>query len=324
MFSRKPKYVFDPFKLSYVLANETFLQKILRIVKKIIPGFLFSFLFLFILLKTVNSPFDKKLNSNIDSLVSKIDNLNVGINSISKEIVTISYNDNNIYRPYIEMDTIPSSIRNAGFGGINSYENLKNYLHSDILIEVSENIDIVSKQLFVQSISYDDVIKEVEENKKMREAIPSYRPVKLNYIDAICSYGMRQHPLLNIYRMHKGVDLCAPENTEIYAAGDGLVTRCTFHESLGNYIVINHGYNYETVYGHLNKQLVNIGDSVKKGDLIALMGTTGISTISHLHYEVHKNGEAVNPMSYYLWDITEVEYNNLISDETEAVSFFMN
>jgi len=323
MFKPKSKYEFDPEKLDYVIINQSFFRRIYNAFLKILPGFIVSFFFLFILLNTVNSPLERELKSKSDSLIFNINLLNKKVTNINSDIEQLADKDNKLYRPFFEMDSIPLSIRKAGFGGVDKYKKLRYTSNSDLLISLTKNIDIVSKQLYIQSISFDEIIENIEEKDKMLACIPSMRPVELSEIVAVCSFGMRMHPLLGIYRMHKGVDLCADENTEIYASGDGVVTRRTFHESLGNYLIINHGYGYETVYGHLNKQLVSVGDSVKKGDLIALMGTTGISTVVHLHYEVHKNGKAVNPMKFYYWDLTDVEYNNLVSNNTEATSFFM-
>jgi murein DD-endopeptidase MepM/ murein hydrolase activator NlpD len=324
MFRRKLKYQFDTEKLSYVYVKQTFWKSIFRGVVIILPGFFISFLFLYLLLNTINSPVEKYLQSKSDSLLLKYDILNKKIFSVNTEIEAIAINDNHVYRPFFEMDSIPGSIRKAGFGGTDRYKYLRISENSDLLVNITKNVDIISKQLYIQSISFDEIIESIDEKEKMLKCIPSIRPVKLEDIDAICSFGMRMHPLLGIYRMHKGVDLCAPENTEIFAAGNGIVEISKFHESLGNYLIINHGFGYKTVYGHLNKALVSVGDTVSGGDLIALMGTTGISTIEHVHYEVHKNGEAVNPMKFYYWDLTDVEYNCLVSNNTEAESFFMN
>lgn len=324
MFKRKSKYKFDEDKLIFIVENKTFYQKLISSLLAILPGFIISFLFLFIFLNTIDSPLEKKLQANIDTVLYKMEILKTKMSGVNVDIDRIADNDNTIYRPFFEMDSIPSSIRKAGFGGIDNYKNLKVSENADLLINLSKNIDILTKQLYIQSISFDEIIRNIENKEEMQQCIPTHRPVKLDKINAVCSFGMRMHPLLGIYRMHKGVDLCAPDNTEIFAAGKGVVTRKTFHESLGNYIIINHGYGYETVYGHLNKALVAVGDTVQKGDLIALMGTTGISTVVHLHYEVHKNGKAIDPMKLYFWDLTEVEYQCMISNNTEAVSFFMN
>lgn len=323
MFNRKTKYNFDPEKLSYYSVKQSFWQKIIKTIIQILPAFFISFFFLFILLKTIDSPLEKHLQSKTDSLLLKYDILGKKMLSINSDIELIAETDNKVFRPFFEMDSIPYTIRNAGFGGSDRYQSLRNYRNTEILINTTKQVDILSKQLYIQSVSFDELIANIKEKENMRECIPSMRPVNLQEIDAIGTFGMRMHPILHIYRMHEGVDLCAADNTKIYASGNGVVSRNTFQSGLGNYIVISHGYGYESLYAHLNKALVSVGDSVTKGDFIALMGTTGTSTQVHLHYEVHKNGTPVNPMKFYYWDLTDVEYCNLVSDKTEAESFFM-
>jgi len=323
MFLRKIKYKFDTETLSYVPIKLTFWQRIYNFIVSIIPAFFVSFIFLFILLQTIDSPFEKILQTKTDSLLTKYSLLDKKIEALKLDILIIADNDNNIYRPFFEMDSIPSSIRQAGYGGIEKYKSLKGFENSDLLISFSKKVDILSKQIYIQSVSYDELIKNIKEKDKMMLCIPSVRPVNLKDITAVCTFGMRMHPIINIYRMHQGVDLCAEENTNIYAAGNGIVTAVKFQESLGNYIKINHGYGYETVYGHLNKSLVSIGDSVNRGDLIAKMGTTGISTVVHVHYEIHKNGTPINPMKMFYNDLTDIEYQSLVENHTEAESFFM-
>lgn len=323
MFTRKVKYKFDHEKLSYIIIKQSIWKTIYKSFIIIIPSILISLVFLFILLNTIDSPYEKKLQAHCDSLLLKYNILDKKIVETNISIAQIAQNDNYAYRPFFEMDSIPQSVRMAGFGGTDKYKEFRQYQHSDLLTDMTKKVDIIAKQLYIQSKSYDEVIENIKNKEKMLECIPSFRPVKLEDITAECSFGMRLHPILGIYRMHKGVDLCADENTEIYAAGSGIVVNNTFQESLGNYVKIDHGYGYQTVYGHLNKSLVNVGDSVKQGDLIALMGTTGISNVVHVHYEVHKNGEPVNPLNLFYNDLTDIEYECLISNNSEATSYFM-
>ena len=144
--------------------------------------------------------------------------------------------------------------------------------------------------------------------------IPAIQPISNKDLKKTASgWGYRIHPIYKIRKFHYGMDFTAPSGTEIYATGDGVVSELNSSKrGYGNKIVVDHGFGYETLYGHCSAFKVRVGQQVKRGDVIGYVGNSGLSTAPHLHYEVSLNGEKVNPVNYYFNDLTAVEYEDLI------------
>ena len=175
-------------------------------------------------------------------------------------------------------------------------------------------MDDVSRQLVIQSKSFDEVIDLAKTKEERMAAKPSIQPVSLNELIRFgSSFGMRMHPILKQYRAHNGIDLTAPRGTKIYATADCVVLIANYTSGgYGKRILIDHGYGYKTLYGHCYKILVEPGQKVKRGEVIGLVGNTGLSTRSHLHYEVWVNNRPVNPINYYANDLSPEEYDRMI------------
>ncbi len=218
--------------------------------------------------------------------------------------------DNNIYRLYFEVNPIPEEQRKAGFGGINRYKSLEGFDNSEMVIDATKNMDVLAKQLYVQSKSLDKIVKLADNKEKLLAAIPAIQPVKKEDLTRMASgYGWRIDPFTKARKKHYGMDFSAPIGTPVYASGDGVVKKADQRSSgFGKHIVINHGFGYVTLYAHLSKYNVRKGQRVKRGDLIGFVGTTGRSSGPHLHYEVHKNEVKVNPINYYYGNLSPEEF----------------
>jgi Membrane proteins related to metalloendopeptidases len=231
------------------------------------------------------------------------------LNESSKILTQLQERDNNIYRMYFEANPIPEEQRKAGFGGVNRYKDLEGFDNSKMIINLTKDIDVLSKQISVQSQSLDEIVSLAKEKEKMLAAIPAIQPVKNEDLTRMASgYGMRMHPILKYRKMHKGMDFTAPTGTPIYASGNGKVIRAERSATFGNVVYIDHGYGYKTIYAHMSKFNTRKGRQVKRGDLIGFVGNTGRSVSAHLHYEVHKNDVAVNPINFYYGDLTPEEF----------------
>ncbi len=233
---------------------------------------------------------------------------------ISNELEEISNRDDKVYRVIFEQDPIPQSIRQAGFGGVNRYTNLENYKYSDFVISILNKSDATIKHLIIQKKSYEEIYKLALNKDKMLRSIPAIQPIPNKNLRRMPSgFGMRKHPIYRSWRMHAGMDFTTSVGTKVYATGDGVVQNIQYSNSgYGNEVIINHGYNYKTLYAHLSRILVKPGQKVKRGDVIANVGNTGLSTGPHLHYEVRKNGIPVNPINYYYNDLTSEEFDKML------------
>lgn len=311
----KGKYKFNHETLSYEKIHISIKEFILR---KVLPNFVSAIVLGIILtvfaINYLDSPIEKRLISESEDIKLKYDLLDKKASIISTELVNIQEKDDNIYRLVFESEPIPASVREAGFGGTDKYKNLKGYENSDWLISTSKDIDIVARKLIVQSESFDEVIDLVSKKEKMLACIPAIQPIANKDLTRFGSpFGYRKHPILGYVKMHEGIDLTAEKGTPVYASGDGIVLKADANnKGYGNCIKVNHGYGYTTIYAHLSELLVNPGQMVKRGDLIGLVGNTGLSTSPHLHYEVRIDNKPVDPVNFYYNDITDEEYEQMI------------
>jgi len=186
--------------------------------------------------------------------------------------------------------------------------------NSDIVINVKKQLDKIMKKIYVQSVSYDEVIDLAKNKEEMLSHLPAIMPIANKDLKRTASgWGYRFHPIYKIRKFHYGMDFTSPRGTEIYATADGVVSRVqSIKRGYGNNVIIDHGYGYKTLYGHMSKFNVIEGQKVKRGDVIGYVGNTGTSTGPHLHYEVHHNDKKVNPMNYYFNDLSADEYDKMI------------
>lgn len=308
----KVKYYYDSENLAYRKIKTKRSTKLGYAALFLLASALFGFLSFVILLNTpfFETPKDRLLTREIQNFKLQYAILNKKMDEIEAVLESIEERDNNIYRNYFNTAPIPDEQRKAGFGGINRYAELEGYNNSDLVINTSKRVDMISKQLAIQSKSLDEILKLAKEKNKLLAAIPAIQPIRNENLKQIASgFGYRSDPFTKVRKFHEGMDFSARTGTPIYATGDGVIARADNTASgYGNHVVIRHGFGYETLYGHLSKYHCRPGQSVKRGDVIGFVGSTGRSEAPHLHYEVHKGGEVVNPLNYYYGNISAAEY----------------
>ncbi|MFL2639283.1 MAG: M23 family metallopeptidase [Flavobacteriaceae bacterium] len=312
----KTKYYYDQKTLSYRKIEISKISRIRKTLAFLISSMFFGIMVLLFLLNStiINTPTELSQAREIANYELQFDILNKKINQLNTVLQNIEERDNNIYRVLFETNPIPYDIRRAGFGGINRYKNLDGYESSELVIETNKKIDILTKQIVIQSKSLDEIERLANEKEKLLAAIPSIQPIKNNDLTRMASgFGFRTDPFTKSRRMHKGMDFTAPRGTPIYAASDGIVTRADSRSSgYGKHIRIDHGFGYMTLYAHLSKYNVRRNQKVKKGDIIGFVGNTGRSQAPHLHYEVIKDNKRLNPINFYYGDLTPEEFEELL------------
>ena len=323
---KKVKYYFDTESLAYRKIKTKKATKFGYAALFLASSALFGFLSFVVLLNTpyFETPKDRLQAREIENLKLSYALLNKKMDQIDEVLAGVAERDNNLYRTYFNTAPIPDEQRKAGFGGVNRYNELEGYNNSELVINTSRRVDIISKELAIQSQSLDEILKLAKEKSKLLAAIPAIQPVKNENLKAMASgFGYRSDPFTKARKFHEGMDFTAKSGTPIYATGDGTVEKADNSASgYGNHIVIRHGYGYETLYGHLSKYKVRSGQRVKRGDVIGFVGSTGRSEAPHLHYEVHKNGEPVNPLNFYYGNISAAEYviiAKLANQENESL-----
>ncbi len=307
----KSKYLFNPESLSYKKVEK---NVFLQILPTLGASLVFGVLIYIVASNFVDSPKVRSLKRENAQMVTQYELLNNKLEQIDLVLKDIQQRDDDIYRAIFEAEPVPSSIRKAGVGGINRYSNFEDFNTTELVVETSVKLDNITKQLVVQSKSFDDVIHLISDKEQMLACIPAIQPIpnkKLNHRPY--GYGPRIDPVYKTPAFHQGMDFSAPTGTEIYATGNGIVVDSKYSAGgFGKKIDIDHGYSYLTRYAHLNKIIVQVGDSVKRGQVIGYVGNTGKSTGPHLHYEVHYKGRTVNPINYYYNDLSAEQYNEMI------------
>lgn len=312
----KVKYYYDSETLSYRKIERKKGRRLRIFILSFVGMFLSGFLLLlvYINLPSVQTPKELALRRELNNLQLQFELLNKKINQAQAVLSEVEERDNNLYRVYFEANPIPDDQRKAGFGGVNRYKDLEGFDNSKLIINTSRNLDILTKQIVIQSKSLDEIAKLAENKEKLLAAIPAIQPVRNEDLTRIASgYGYRTDPFTKARKFHYGMDFSSPRGTPIYATGDGIVTRADNKATgYGNHIVIDHGYGYESLYGHLYKYNVKAGQKVQRGDIIGFVGSTGRSEGPHLHYEVFKDGERINPMNFYYGSLTAEEYAEML------------
>ncbi len=267
----------------------------------------------------LNTPRELSLQREAKNNELRFELLNKKMEQMEYVLGNIEDRDNNIYRLYFEANPIPQEQRKAGFGGVNRYKSLEGFNNSEMIISTSKRMDIIQKQMVIQSKSLDEITKLAEEKEKLLVAIPAIQPVNNEELTRMASgFGWRSDPFTKARKMHRGMDFTAPKGTPIYATGDGVVKRADNNASgYGKHIRIDHGYGYMTLYGHLSKYNVKKRQKVKRGDLIGFVGSTGRSEAPHVHYEVWKEGERINPINFYYGSLSAEEFENMLKYATQ-------
>lgn len=311
----KTKYKYNPDSLRFDRIQMTFGERFLSflayfvgtLVLAVIYGAIFTFLF--------DSPKEKVLKRENAQMRLQYELLSKDLDKVEKVLAHLQETDDNLYRTIFEAEPIPTSLREGGVGGVNRHEELEGYDNSRIVIETAVRLDRIKKKTYLQSKSFDELKNLASEKEEMLSRIPAIMPISNKDLTRTASgWGYRIHPIYKIRKFHYGMDFTASTGTEIYATGDGKIVRIrSSKRGYGNHVYIDHGYGYETLYAHMNRfNNLYVGKTIKRGDVIGYVGSSGLSTAPHLHYEVHHNGKKVDPANYYFNDLSPEEYERMI------------
>lgn len=308
-------YKFNPHTLSYEKVKTSFGEKLKKVSFSVAFGLVLGVVLLIVGLHVFDSPKERKLKREMAMMERQLQKLRDVVRRNEAVLVDLENRDNSIYRTLLEAEPIADERRTGGIAGAD-YGELEGFDCSEMVIATTKSIDDFSKRLYVQSKSMDEVYKMVTTKKERLDHIPAIMPLKKNQCKLISGFGTRYHPILHYRRAHTGVDLSAKKGTPIYATGDGVVEVAGRGDaSLSGYgiaVLVNHGYGYKTLYAHMTEVKVRRGQRVKRGELLGTVGSSGLASGPHCHYEVWLNGKKVNPVYYFYNDLTPSEYEQVI------------
>ena len=272
-----------------------------------------SSVYLKIFFNRFGSPEEKMLNNEIENLKLSYSILEMKFDNAFRVIEQLRLSDDGRYRPILNMDTIPSSFRNPGYGGVDRYNEFKNLKNAELVINARSKFDLLKNMTKVQEESFREIEERKDEWKRENEHLPKICPVDVSIPRGDGIKFRKEHPVLGTARWHYGQDFLAPYGTEVYATGAGTVVAAGWSPNgFGYHVIIDHGYGFRTIYGHLSKIDVPVGLNVKRGDRIGLSGNSGTSSGPHLHYQIDYNGTHQNPLWFFSDDLTPEEYRDMI------------
>ena len=320
----KVKFRFDKRTLTYRKVEVGAKQILLRTLVYVLGASVFAVLTIVVFTTFFDSPKEKQLKREIAQLNLQYKLLGNRMSRVDQVLAELQEKDDDIYRVIFEAEPIPNSVREAGFGGVNRYQELERLSNPDLVIGTTRRLDELTKKLVVQSRSFDEVIELAKNKAELLASIPAIQPVANEKLKRVASgFNYRIHPIYKVRHFHTGIDFTAPRGTEIYATGDGEVLDVIMKKrGYGYHVIIDHGFGYKTLYAHMSKFKVRKGEKIKRGDVIGYVGSTGTSTAPHLHYEVIKNGEKINPMNFFFNDLTPEEYEKVIELSSQANQSF--
>jgi murein DD-endopeptidase MepM/ murein hydrolase activator NlpD len=308
------KYKFDPDSLSFDKIRLGIKSLLLRILAYFIGSLIFALIYWIIFASFFDSPKEKALKREVEQMTIQYDLIHREMSNVENVLEDLQKTDDNLYRTIFEAEPIPSEQREGGIGGVNRYEALEGYNNSNLVIETATRLDKIRKKVYVQSKSYDELIKMAENKGDMLKSVPAIIPISNKDLTRTASgFGWRIHPYYKISKFHYGMDFTAPAGTDVYATGNGTVVDVSSSQrGLGKHITIDHGFGYTSTYAHLSNFNVRVGQRVQRGDIIGYVGSTGMSVANHLHYEIKLNGINVDPVNYYFEDLSSAEYEKMI------------
>ncbi len=320
----KVKYRYNSRTLTYEKLKFTPSDYIKLGLKYILLIAVVSVASIYVFNRFVQSPREVQLERELSFVKSQLDYINSELDTLSLVAADLRRQDDEVYRSIFGASRYPEHLRKPGIGGADRYSNLNGFASSGDIIETTKRISILQRQMVSQSRSFEEVYEMAQNKTEMLMSIPAIQPVSNKDLTYIASgFGMRIHPIYKIPKMHTGMDFTAPVGTEIYSTGDGVVREVEREGGgYGYHVVIDHGFGYETLYAHMSKILIKSGSKVKRGQVIGLVGNTGSSVGPHLHYEVKKDGEKVNPAYYFFNDLSPAQYDELLEKASTANQSF--
>lgn len=309
----RKRYQLDREKLLFRRIRLTFKEKLARFSIGLILSIFLAAAYGMGFKALFGSPKEKILSEELGELKYKYKLLQKDFDRIDGNLIELAAVENNVYRPVLDLDTLAESFRLSGLGGSRRHTELDGYENSELMINASRRLNFLERKAYVQSKSFEEIIPNAEDWKNKLEHIPYIQPVKVNIPLGEGIKYRDDHPVLHVSRWHYGQDFKAPDGTRVYATGSGIVAKAAWTPyGFGNRIEIDHGYGFKTIYGHLSEFFVEPGQKIQRGDLIALSGSTGVSSGPHLHYEIHYNGKVQNPLYFFSDDLSLGEYNEMI------------
>ena len=311
---KKIKYYYNTNTLRYEKLETPLRVKLLRIFGFIAAAFVTAALISFFAFQFIGSPKEKILQMQNERLQDRYEELDEKTRELQKQILELEKRDNNVYRSIFEANPIPDSARAKQLEDQKEIATVEKMQGNELVNSIIGTLNNLSSRVRMQNISYNEIDGLVKNKEQLLSHTPAIQPVSNKELTRIASgYGYRIDPIYKTTKMHAGIDFTAPQGTPIYATANGTVrVSGNVGNGYGNHVIINHGYGYETLYGHMVRVKARSGQKVTRGEIIGWVGSTGKSTGPHCHYEVHKYGQKIDPVYFFYNDLTPDQFDRLL------------
>jgi len=313
---KKIKYFFNTHTLRFEKIEVPLKVRLLQTIGFILASIAVGVLFVAILFKFIDSPKERLLRQQNTAYKESYAVLQERIKQLELQMVELEQRDNEVYRSIFEATPIPDSARVKEILAKNEIRLIQSLSNTALTDNIRNQLNNLSLRMSFQGQSFAEITTMVKNKEKLLRAIPAIQPVSNKNLKRVASgFGYRIDPLYKDSRLHAGLDFSAPTGTPIYATADGEVQIAGFNtDGYGNKVVINHGFGFQTLYAHMVRVIARVGQSIKRGEVIGYVGSTGKSTGPHLHYEVIKRGTKVDPVYYFYNDLTPAQFDRLLKE----------
>jgi len=313
---KKIKYFFNTHTLRFEKIEVPLKVRLLQTIGFIIASIAVGVLFVAILFKFIDSPKERLLRQQNTAYKESYAVLQERMKQLELQMVELEQRDNEVYRSIFEATPIPDSARVKEMLAKNEIRLIQSLSNSALIENMRNQLNNLSLRMSFQGQSFAEIKTMVKNKEKLLRAIPAIQPLSNKNLKRLSAgFGYRIDPVYKDFRLHAGLDFSAPTGTPIYATSDGVVQIAGFStDGYGNKVVINHGYGFQTLYGHMVRVKARVGQSVKRGEVIGYVGSTGKSTGSHLHYEVIKRGAKVDTVYYFVNDLTPAQFDRVVKE----------
>ncbi len=311
---KKIKYYYNTNTLRYEKLETPLRVKLLRIFGFLAAALVTAALISYVAFQFIGSPKEKILQGQNENLKDNYKDLQNRVQSIQQQMQELEKRDNDVYRAIFEASPIPDSARAKEMENQKEIAAIGKLKDNQLASSILATLDTLASRIKVQQQSYNEVDELVKNKEQLLAHTPAIQPINNKDLNRVASgYGYRIDPVYKTTKFHAGLDFSAPQGTPIYATADGTVTTAgNSGNGYGNHVIINHGYGYETLFGHMVRVKARNGQAVKRGEVIGWVGSTGKSTGPHCHYEVHKNGEKINPIYFFFNDLSPEQFDLLL------------
>ena len=321
---KKVKYYYNTHTLRYEKLVVPLRVKLLGVLGFIAAAIVTALIIVAFAFRFLDSPKEKLLRMQYERSQEDLQLISGRVKEVETKLRQLEVRDNEVYRTIFEATPIPDSARQKQLEMEKEIRLVSSMDDNQLAYSIFNTLNAISARILSQEKSYKEIEGMLRNKEKLLASTPAIQPVANKDLKRVASgFGSRIDPVYKTIKFHAGLDFAAPQGTPIYATADGRVTTAgNTGNGFGNHVEINHGYGYETLYGHMFRIKVRSGQVVKRGEVIGWVGSTGKSTGPHLHYEVHKGGRSLDPIYFFYNDLTPEQYQQILKLATSSNQSF--